>query len=36
MWPKSQLAIVHDAGHSAKEPGIISELVQATDRYKDL
>jgi len=36
VWPKAQLAIVHDAGHSAKEPGIISELVQATDRYKDL
>jgi proline iminopeptidase len=36
VWPKAKLAVVHDAGHSAKEPGIVSELVQATDRYKDL
>jgi len=33
-WPNSNLQIVPDAGHSAKEPGIVSELVQATDRYK--
>lgn len=32
-WPEADLRIVVDAGHSAFEPGIISELVAATDRY---
>jgi len=36
VWPNSRLEIIPDAGHSAKEPGIISELVKATDRYRDL
>lgn len=36
VWPESRLEIIPDAGHSAKEPGIISELVNATDRYRDL
>jgi proline iminopeptidase len=30
-WPKSQLKIVPDAGHSSLEPGIVSELVKASD-----
>jgi proline iminopeptidase len=33
-WPGSELKIVPDAGHSATEPGIISALVEATDKYK--
>ena len=32
-WPEADLKIVPDAGHSATEPGIISELVAATDRF---
>jgi proline iminopeptidase len=32
-WPESELFIVPDAGHSASEPGIIHELVRATDRF---
>jgi proline iminopeptidase len=32
-WPESRLILVPDAGHSASEPGIIDELVQATDRF---
>ena len=32
-WPEAELRIVADAGHSANEPGITSELVQATDRF---
>lgn len=32
-WPKSKLVIVPDAGHSIKEPGILSALVQATDDF---
>jgi proline iminopeptidase len=32
-WPESELIIVADAGHSANEPGIIHELVRATDRF---
>jgi len=30
-WPEADLRIVHDAGHSASEPGIIDALVRATD-----
>lgn len=33
--PWADLAIVDDAGHSAGEPGIIRELVAATNRYAD-
>jgi proline iminopeptidase len=36
VWPKADFAVVADAGHSAKEPGIISELVKATDKYREL
>jgi proline iminopeptidase len=32
-WPRAQLRIVPDAGHSAFEPGITHELVSATDRF---
>ncbi len=32
-WPEAELIIVPDAGHSAFEAGIASELVGATDRY---
>jgi proline iminopeptidase len=31
-WPSSELVVVPDAGHSCTEPGIISELVNATDK----
>lgn len=30
-WPEVDLRIVHDAGHSAGEPGIVDGLVRATD-----
>ncbi len=33
VWPESELFIVPDAGHSASEPGIVHELVSATDRF---
>jgi len=36
VWPTAELKVVNDAGHSAKEDGIISELVQACDKYRDL
>jgi len=36
VWPKGELKWVHDAGHSAKEEGIIHELILATDKYRDL
>ncbi len=35
-WPNSRLTIVPDAGHSMKEPGILSELVRATDEFAAL
>jgi len=31
--PKAELVIVKDAGHSAAEPGIVSALVDATNRF---
>jgi proline iminopeptidase len=33
-WPEADLRIVPDAGHSAFEPGIVHELVLATDRFR--
>mmetsp|Transcript_29616 Transcript_29616/g.32992 ORF Transcript_29616/g.32992 Transcript_29616/m.32992 type:complete len:322 (+) Transcript_29616:28-993(+) len=36
VWKTADLKIIADSGHSAKEPGIISELVKATDKYRDL
>jgi proline iminopeptidase len=35
-WPEAQLVVVPDAGHSMKEDGILSELVQACDHFSDL
>ncbi len=35
-WPQVDLRIVHDAGHSASEPGIIDGLVRATDELAGL
>jgi proline iminopeptidase len=32
-WPEADLRIVPDAGHAAFEPGIVHELVTATDRF---
>ncbi|KAF0191971.1 MAG: proline iminopeptidase [Gammaproteobacteria bacterium] len=34
-WPKSELKIIPDAGHSATEPGIIDALVRATNQFAD-
>lgn len=33
-WPGSELIIVPDAGHTGTEPGIISALVEATNKYR--
>ncbi|HEY1086775.1 MAG TPA: prolyl aminopeptidase [Archangium sp.] len=33
-WPEANLRIVEDAGHAAHEPGILHELIEATDRYR--
>ncbi len=32
-WPEADLRVVPDAGHSAFEPGIVHELITATDRF---
>jgi proline iminopeptidase len=32
-WPEADFQLVPDAGHSAYEPGILHELICATDRY---
>jgi proline iminopeptidase len=31
LWPEAELEIIHDAGHSSLEPGIVDALVRATD-----
>lgn len=33
-WPESRLHIVPDAGHSAREPGILKKLIEAMERLK--
>lgn len=35
-WPEADFRIVPNAGHSCSEPGIIHELVSATDRFRVL
>ncbi|HET9954633.1 MAG TPA: prolyl aminopeptidase [Polyangiaceae bacterium] len=32
-WPEARLTMVTDAGHSAYEPGIVHELITATDTF---
>lgn len=32
-WPESQLVMVPDAGHAYDEPGTLSALIEATDRF---
>ncbi|MBY7734430.1 prolyl aminopeptidase [Francisella philomiragia] len=34
-WPKAELDIIADAGHSISEPGILEALVRATDKFTD-
>ena len=34
LWPDATLRIVADAGHAMSEPGIVHELVAATERFK--
>jgi proline iminopeptidase len=34
-WPEAELQIIHDAGHSRSEPGIMDALIRATDRFAD-
>ena len=33
VWPRAELEIIPDAGHSSLEPGIVHRLVRATDRF---
>jgi proline iminopeptidase len=33
-WPEADMRIVPDAGHSAFEPGILTELLDATDSFR--
>ncbi len=32
-WPEAAFHLVDDAGHAFKEPGILAQLVRATDRF---
>jgi proline iminopeptidase len=33
-WPEADLRLVSDAGHAFSEPGILHELIEATDRFR--
>ena len=33
-WPEAELHITPDAGHSIMEPGNLSALVEATDKFR--
>lgn len=33
VWPRAELVVVDNAGHSADNPGITQEIVRATDRF---
>lgn len=35
-WPEAEYIVIPDAGHSANEPGIEKELVNATNKFKNL
>jgi proline iminopeptidase len=35
-WPEAELHIIPDAGHSARETGILAKLVEATERFKNV
>ena len=35
-WPEAEFHIVPDAGHSYSDPGILSRLVEAANKYKNL
>lgn len=35
-WPESRLHMIPDAGHSATEPGILSQLIDITNRFKEI
>lgn len=34
-WPEADFKLVHDAGHAGSEPGIVHELITATDSFRD-
>ncbi len=34
-WPEAELVLVPDAGHAYDEPGVLSALLAATDRFRD-
>ena len=34
-WPQAEFHLIEDAGHATTEPGILSALIDATDRFLD-
>ncbi|CAF1412239.1 unnamed protein product [Adineta ricciae] len=36
VWPKAEFHWVDDAGHSMKEVGIVDQLINATDKFRNL
>lgn len=36
VFPEAEFHLVPDAGHSAKEPGVMDLLIKATDKFKSI
>jgi proline iminopeptidase len=34
-WPEAEFRIIPDAGHASTEPGILSALVESTDKFRN-
>lgn len=34
-WPEAEFHIVEGAGHASSEPGLLDQIIQATDRFAD-
>ena len=35
-WPRAELVVVENAGHSAASPGLTQEIIRATDRFAEI
>ena len=36
VWPEAELHVIPDAGHAVDEPGILTALINATDRFREI
>lgn len=36
VWPEAKFHLIPDAGHSAREPGIVDKLIETTDEFRSI